>query len=88
MNPFADFTYFGLLLYVAIPAILLGMFGRANARWALVATLAFLGLVAAWIASGTFALRQAVALPLVEPLVAGFLTLTIRIRKKPSANRL
>jgi class 3 adenylate cyclase len=40
------------------------------------ATLAFLGLVAAWIAGGTFALRQAVALPLVEPLVAGFLTLT------------
>lgn len=41
MNPFADFTYFGLLLYVAIPAIILGLFGRANSRWALIATLAF-----------------------------------------------
>lgn len=41
LNPFADFTYFGLLLYVAIPAIILGLFGRANARWALIATVAF-----------------------------------------------
>jgi len=44
VKPFADFTFFGLLLYVAIPAIILGLFGRANARWALIATLAFLGL--------------------------------------------
>jgi len=44
VNPFADFTYFGLLLYVAIPAIILGLFGRSNRAWALVATLAFLGL--------------------------------------------
>ena len=44
MKPFADFTFFGLLLYIAIPAIILGLFGRANARWTLIATLAFLGL--------------------------------------------
>jgi len=44
VKPFADFTFFGLLLYVAIPAILLGLFGRCNARWTLVCTLAFLGL--------------------------------------------
>ena len=44
MKPFADFTFFGLLLYVAIPAIILGLFGRANARWTFLCTLAFLGL--------------------------------------------
>ena len=42
MKPFADFTFFGLLLYVAIPAIILGLFGRANKGWAFIATLAFL----------------------------------------------
>jgi membrane protein involved in D-alanine export len=44
VKPFADFTFFGLLLYVAIPAIILGLFGRANKLWAFIATLAFLGL--------------------------------------------
>lgn len=38
MSPYADFTYFGLLLYIVIPTIILGWFGRANARWALFAT--------------------------------------------------
>jgi membrane protein involved in D-alanine export len=39
LEPFGNFTYFGLLLiYVAIPAIILGLFGRANARWALFVT--------------------------------------------------
>lgn len=38
MAPYADFTYFGLLLYLVIPTIVLGMFGKANARWALFAT--------------------------------------------------
>jgi membrane protein involved in D-alanine export len=38
MSPYADFTYFGLLLYIVIPTIILGLFGRANARWALFAT--------------------------------------------------
>ena len=38
MTPFADFTYFGLLLYIALPTLVLGWFRRANARWALFAT--------------------------------------------------
>lgn len=38
MAPFADFTYFGLLLYIVLPTIVLGLFGRANAGWALSAT--------------------------------------------------
>ncbi len=42
MTPYADFTYFGLLLNAVIPTILLGLFGRANGRWALIVTLAFL----------------------------------------------
>jgi membrane protein involved in D-alanine export len=40
--PFADFTYFGLLLYIVLPTIVLGLFGWANGRWALFATLAAL----------------------------------------------
>jgi len=33
--PYADFTFFGLLLYVAVPTLILGAFGRAGWRWAL-----------------------------------------------------
>ncbi len=39
MTPFSDFHYFGLLLYVVIPTILLGLLGRANRSWTLLATL-------------------------------------------------
>ena len=39
MTPFSDFTYFGLLLYVLLPTLALGLFGRANRRWTLLATL-------------------------------------------------
>ena len=39
MTPFSDFTYFGLLLYIALPTLALGLFGRANRRWTLIATL-------------------------------------------------
>jgi membrane protein involved in D-alanine export len=42
VTPYADFTYFGLLLFAAIPTILLGLFGRANHRWSLVVIVAFL----------------------------------------------
>jgi len=38
MLPYGDFTYFGLLLYVVIPTIVLGLFGRATRRWTLLAT--------------------------------------------------
>jgi len=40
--PYADFTYFVLLLYVAVPTIILGFFGRAGWRWALLVTTAML----------------------------------------------
>ena len=40
MSPYADFTYFGLFLYLLIPTVVLGLFGRANARWALFASAA------------------------------------------------
>ena len=36
--PFSDFTYFGLLLYIALPTLALGLLGRANRRWTLIAT--------------------------------------------------
>ena len=32
-HPYADFTYFGLLLYIVLPTILLGLFGWANRHW-------------------------------------------------------
>ena len=38
MIPYADFTYFVLLLYVAVPTMILGLFGRAGWRWALLVT--------------------------------------------------
>jgi membrane protein involved in D-alanine export len=40
--PYADFTYFVLLLYVAVPTVILGLFGRAGWRWALLITSAIL----------------------------------------------
>jgi membrane protein involved in D-alanine export len=36
--PYADFTYFVLLLYVAVPTLILGLFGRAGWHWALLVT--------------------------------------------------
>ncbi len=39
MIPFSDFHYFGLLLYILIPTLALGMLGRANRAWTLLATL-------------------------------------------------
>ena len=44
MTPYADFTFFGLVLYALIPTLLLGWFGRANGRWALFITVVFLAL--------------------------------------------
>jgi membrane protein involved in D-alanine export len=40
--PYADFTYFGLLLYAVVPTLILGMFGRAGWRWAFFVTAAML----------------------------------------------
>ena len=38
MIPFSDFHYFGLLLYIVLPTIALGLLGRANRAWTLLAT--------------------------------------------------
>jgi membrane protein involved in D-alanine export len=40
--PYADFTYFILLLYVAVPTLILGLLGRAGWRSALLVTVAML----------------------------------------------
>jgi membrane protein involved in D-alanine export len=32
--PYADFTYFGLLLYAVVPTLILGLFGKSGWRWA------------------------------------------------------
>ena len=42
MIPYADFTYFVLLLYAAVPTLILGLLGRAGWRWALLVTVAML----------------------------------------------
>ena len=42
MIPYADFLYFGVLLYVVVPTLILGLAGRASSRWILIATLAML----------------------------------------------
>jgi membrane protein involved in D-alanine export len=39
MIPYADFLYFGLLLYPVVPTVLLGFFGRANRAWLLLVML-------------------------------------------------
>lgn len=42
MIPYADFLYFGVLLYVVVPTLALGLVGRASRRWILLATLGML----------------------------------------------
>lgn len=44
MIPFATFTYFGVLLYVVLPTIVLGLVGKISWRWVLVATLVMLAI--------------------------------------------
>jgi len=40
--PYADFTFFGLLLYAVVPTLILGLLGYAGWRWALFVTAAML----------------------------------------------
>jgi membrane protein involved in D-alanine export len=40
--PYADFSYFVLLLYAAVPTLILGLLGRAGWRWAVLVTAAML----------------------------------------------
>src|SRR5207302_8140120 len=35
---YTDFTFFGVLLYAVVPTLILGLFGRADWRWALLVT--------------------------------------------------
>jgi membrane protein involved in D-alanine export len=42
MIPFANFTFFGILLYAVIPTVIIGMAGRANRHWACFITLLYL----------------------------------------------
>ncbi|HEY6841197.1 MAG TPA: D-alanyl-lipoteichoic acid biosynthesis protein DltB [Chthoniobacterales bacterium] len=42
MIPYANFSFFGLMLYVVVPTILLGIIGRAGRRWAFAITILYL----------------------------------------------
>jgi membrane protein involved in D-alanine export len=42
MIPFANFSFFGLMLYAVIPTVCLGIAGRAGRRWAFFITLIYL----------------------------------------------
>ena len=44
MIPYANFTYFGLLLYPIVPTIIFGLAGRFPWRWVLLTTLAVLAI--------------------------------------------
>jgi membrane protein involved in D-alanine export len=41
MIPFANFTFFGFMLYAVVPTVLLGSSGRAGRRWAFFITLLY-----------------------------------------------
>src|SRR5262249_30170227 len=44
MIPYANFTFFGIMLYAVIPTLILGILGRASRFWALcITTLYFIG---------------------------------------------
>ncbi len=80
MTPYADFPYFGLLLYLVVPTVALGLFGRASARWALIASAAAIfihlgktleirpgfGVQEAWIALAFVAFEGALAAALLK----------------------
>jgi membrane protein involved in D-alanine export len=42
MIPFANFSFFGFMLYAVVPTVLLGIVGRAGRRWALFITILYL----------------------------------------------
>jgi len=42
MIPYANFSFFGLMLYVVVPTVLLGIIGRAGRRWAFAITILYL----------------------------------------------
>ena len=42
MIPYADFTFFGIMLYAVIPTLILGFMGRLGGYWAFCLTLLYL----------------------------------------------
>ena len=42
MIPYADFTFFGIMLYAVIPTLILGLMGRLSSSWAFCLTLLYL----------------------------------------------
>ena len=70
MLPYADFSFFGLLLiYVLIPTVLVGLAGRANAKWSLFVTVCMACVILApkagdayseWVLAGGYAVYQGV----------------------------
>ena len=49
MSPFANWTFFGLLLlYAVVPIVVLGLLGKASAKWCFIITLPILGFVFAY----------------------------------------
>ncbi len=68
MAPFADFLFFRvMLLYIILPTIVFGLFGKANRRWAALANLVSLVIIF-W---GEINIRPTVAVQFLE-LVAGY----------------
>src|SRR4051794_28421545 len=67
MAPFADFLFFGVMLYIILPTIVLGLFGRANDRWASIASVAALLVIF----SGELLIRPQLNLPFWG-IVAGY----------------
>jgi len=88
VTPYANFLYFGMLLYPVIPTVILGLLGRISWRWILLVTLAVLFVQY----SGTLRIARSVAIreiwvvvayTLVEWLVArGFLWARGRTRRR------
>ncbi len=87
MTPYADFTYFGVLLYVAVPALALGLARRGVRTWLLLSSAGML-VLHCWTARATIATTSFSALALalgyagLEYMVAlGFLAARERRRR-------
>src|SRR5689334_9181295 len=88
MTPYADFSYFGLLLYPLIPTVLLGLGGRLSRYWILLATLLVLAVQYSGViqVGGSAAVRElwlVLGYTLIQWLVAAaFIRLRARGRRR------
>jgi membrane protein involved in D-alanine export len=88
MTPYADFSYFGLLLYPLIPTVLLGLGGRISRAWILLATLIVLavqysGMIQIGDSAAVRELWLVLGFALTQWLIAaGFLRLRARGRRR------